>query len=311
MNFEVTLLGINSALPAYGRHPSAQVLQIQEQYYLIDCGEGTQMRMNDFDIRRGKIRQIFISHLHGDHIYGLIGLLTSYALMGRTDSLDIFSPEGLQEIIEVQLRHGGGGFPFPIKFHKLDTEVHQLIFSDKRVEVFSIPLIHRIPTCGFLFKEKQRPRNIIPEQIEKFNIPFSLIPGIKDGKDLALPNGAIVPNAELTLPPLEPRAYAYCSDTRYTETILPYINGVDLLYHESTFLHEAEERAKETMHTTALQAGTIAQKANVGLLILGHFSSRYPDLEVLRKEAATVFDRVVIGVEGQTYKAPFKGRVLE
>ncbi len=311
MNFELTILGTNSALPAYGRHPSAQVLQVQESSYLIDCGEGTQMRMNDFDIRRGKIRQIFISHLHGDHIYGLIGLLTSYALLGRKEPLDIFSPEGLEAMIQLQISYGGGRFPFPVRFHVIDTEVHQLIYEDKQLTVHTIPLNHRVPTCGFLFKERPRPRRMLPEQIEKYDIPFSKIKAIKAGEDLKLEDGRVISNDLLTTPSPEPRSFAYCSDTRYSETIIPFIKKVDLLYHESTFLHDAILRAQETLHSTALEAATIAHKARVGQLILGHYSSRYPDPKVFLKEALTIFDRSVLGIEGKTYSVPFRKRSTE
>ncbi len=311
MTFELTILGTNSALPAYGRHPTAQVLEVQDSSYLIDCGEGTQMRMDDFNVRRGKIGQIFISHLHGDHIYGLIGLLTSYALLGREEPMDIFSPEGLQQMIEVQISYAGGGFPFPVRFHVINPEEHQLIFENQVLAVHSIPLVHRVPTCGFLFREKSRPLNILPEQIERYEISIPQIKAIKAGKDLKLDDGRIIPNDELTVPSPKPRSFAYCSDTRYNERIVPLIEGVDMLYHESTFLHDSLARAEQTLHSTAYEAATIARTANVRQLILGHYSSRYPDPNVFLEEALNVFDRTVLGIEGQSYSVPFRRRKLE
>ena len=302
--FELTILGINAATPAFGRHPSAQVLQVQEKYYLVDCGEGTQMQMLKYEVKRSKINQIFISHLHGDHVYGLIGLLTSYGLNGRKAPLDIFSPAGLEEMIDIQISYSGGGLPYPVQFHVVDTTLHTLIFEDQLVEVYAIPLQHRVPTNGFLFIEKERPRNIIGEKIKAYQIPYQIIPDIKAGADLTLPDGTVIPNEELTIPPPKPRAYAYCSDTRFTETIIPIVEGVDLLYHESTFCSDANEQAEVSMHSTALEAATIAKKAGVGKLILGHFSSRYRDLSSFEKEATTVFPDSVVGEEGGRYAVP-------
>jgi ribonuclease Z len=306
MRFSLTLLGTNSALPAHGRHPTAQVLNIQERQFLIDCGEGTQMRMLDFSVRKARIRQIFISHLHGDHFYGLIGLLTSYGLNGRKEPMEIFSPAGLEEIIEVQFHPSGGGLPYPVKFSAFDPDRPQLLFENSQVEVHSFPLLHSIPTAGFLFREKDRPRNIRPEKIEEYEIHFSKIPSIKQGADLELPNGRFIPNAELTLDPPRSRSYAYCSDTQYTEDIIPYIKGVDLLYHESTFCDDHKDQTLVTMHSTARQAATIARKAGVGALILGHYSSRYKELDCFEQEAKEVFSNSVLGLEGREYEIPLK-----
>jgi len=301
MRFELTILGCNSAIPAYNRHPSAQILNVNESLYLIDCGEGTQVQMNRYNIRRNKINQIFISHLHGDHIFGLIGLLTSFSLNGRTEPLDIFSPAGLEEIIRIQLKHTGGVLSYPMIFHVLDTKSHQLIFEDENLEVFTIPLIHRVPTNGYLFKEKKRPLNLIPDILEQHHIPFSAIPEIKEGKDYITPEGKVFSNEHLTLAPYKPRSYAYCSDTLYTETILPIIKEVDMLYHETTFCEDRAEFTEVTMHSTAKQAATIAKKAKAGLLITGHYSSRYPDLSQLLAEAQSVFKPTVLGIEGEQY----------
>lgn len=302
MRFELTILGCNSAIPAYDRHPSAQVLNIHEKLFLIDCGEGTQIQMNRYDIRRNRINQIFISHLHGDHIFGLMGLLTSYSLSGRTEPLAIFSPSGLQEMIEVQIKHTQSFLSYPVDFIVVDPRESILIFEDDSVEVRSIPLKHRVPTTGYLFQEKPRPLNIIGSQIEKYAIPFSAIEEIKQGKDYITAKGVVIDNQELTLAPIIPRSFAYCSDTIYLESIVPIIKGVDLLYHETTFMHDRLEQAVKTMHTTVLQAAQIAEKAEVGKLITGHYSSRYLNLNELLEEAKTVFEQTVLGLEGEVYE---------
>ena len=301
MTFELTILGCNSAVPSFGRHPSSQVLRVQEQYYLIDCGEGTQMRMLEYKIRKNKIKAIFISHLHGDHIYGLIGLLNSYNLAGRKERLDIYSPPGLEEIIRVHLKYAARPFVYPVSFHIVDTTQSQLIYEDECIDVISIPLIHRIPTTGYFIKEKQKPPGIIAEQLSRYQIPFQKIPEIKAGGDFVREDGTVIPHHELVYPPVAARSYAYCSDTMYTESYLEIIRGADLLYHESTFAHELLSLAIRTMHSTALQAATIARKAEVGKLILGHYSSRYRDTQVLQKEAQKVFVNTVAGEGGGIY----------
>jgi len=305
MRFELTILGCNSAIPAYDRNPTAQVLNIQENLFLIDCGEGTQIQMSKFHIKRGKINQIFISHLHGDHVLGLVGLLNSYALGGRTTPIDLFGPKDLEEFVTTSMRLMQNHSTFPLHFHEVDTEHNQLVFENNLITVHSIPLKHRIPTTGYLFKEKAYPLNIRPEKITEHQIHYSHIKAIKAGADYN-DNGRIIPNAELTLPAMPTRSYAYCSDTMYKEDIIPIIKGVDLLYHETTFLHEELELAIRTQHSTARQAAQIAQQAKVGKLITGHYSSRYEDLEVVRVEASQVFSNTVIGKEGEVYSVAFK-----
>lgn len=302
--FDLTLLGVNAATPAFDRHPSAQVLCIQEHYFLIDCGEGTQMQMLKYGVKRNKINHIFISHLHGDHIFGLVGLLTSYGLNGRLAPLDIFSPAGLQEMIDVQVRYAGGGLPYPVRFHEVNCSESAIVFENDQLTVRSIPLEHRVPTSGYLFKEKWRPRNMRPEKIQAYQIHFSEIPGIKAGADFTLPDGTVIPNAELTFDPPTPRSFAYCSDTRYTETIIPIIKGVDLLYHESTFCTEFQEQAELSMHSTAKEAATIAKKAGVKKLLLGHYSSRYRELDPFVEEAKSIFQESYLGEEGATHVVP-------
>ena len=308
MHFDLTILGCNSAIPAHGRFPTSQVLNVSDQLYMIDCGEGAQWRLQETGIKRGKINQIFISHLHGDHIYGLIGLLNSYSLSKREEPITVFSPNGLEEIIRVQLKYTKAELSFPLFFIDVDTTEHQLIFEDSFVEVYSIPLTHRAPTSGFLFREKPRPLNIIASKIEEFNIPIQKIKEIKSGADFTLPNGTILSNSELTLPPIPSRSYAFCSDTLYDESIVSLIHGVDLLYHESTFLHELKPMAQETMHSTAKEAATIAKKANVGQLVLGHYSSRYKELNPLLDEAIQVFPNTVLGLDGKVIAVPLRKR---
>lgn len=309
MRFELTLLGTGAALPMPGRFTSAQVLNVNDRLYLIDCGEGTQMRLTEYQVRRSKIGQIFISHLHGDHFYGLMGLLTSFALNDRQQALDVFAPAGLQEIFDTMLFYQGSGHTsYPIRFHVVDTTQHQLIFEDNQLEVYSIPLQHRIPTSGYLFKEKQRPRNILPEKIEQYHIPVSEIKNIKNGADFQLPDGTLIPNTKLTAEAPRPRAYAYCSDTMYAPEIIPYIKGVDILYHEATFLQEDEVNAIQNAHSTAAQAATIARKAAVALLVIGHFSARYKDANLLVAEARMIFPNTVGGEDGMSIEVPFRGK---
>ena len=299
MKFELTILGANSAMPAYNRHLSAQVLNVGEELFLIDCGEGTQMRMMDFNIKKHKINRIFISHLHGDHIFGLVGLLMTYGLNGRTAPLHIYSPEGLKPIIDIQI---GDETSYPLHFHSTNPEESVLLFENKAVEVYSIPLLHRVPCHGFLFVQKPRPANMRKEKIQAYKIPFQQIPAIKEGADFTSADGTIIPNAELTIPAPPPCKFAYCSDTMYNEAMLPLIEGVDLLYHEATYMHDLLEQANKTMHSTAQQAASIAKQAQVKQLVLGHFSSRYNDLEPLLEEAKAVFEHSFLAEEGRIIK---------
>lgn len=301
MRFDLTILGCNSAIPAAGRHPSAQVLTVQNQSYLIDCGEGTQMRMMDFKINKNKINQIFISHLHGDHYLGIIGLLNSLNLSGRTESMTIFSPFGLEEIVDAHRKYGDGNIRYPVNFVVVDTTAYNQIFENEDLEVFSIPLQHRIPTTGYLFKEKKHPLNIISEKIEEYQISIEQIKSIKRGEDLLLDNGKIVPNKELVKEKHKRRSYAYCSDTIYDESIVGYLQNVDLLYHEATYGEDCKELAVDHMHTTAKEAAQIAKKANADKLIIGHFSSRYREIDILLTEAQSIFPNSIAAKEGERY----------
>lgn len=262
---------------------------------MIDCGEGTQIRMRQMNVKTNRLGHIFISHLHGDHVFGLIGLISSFGMLNRTADIHIHCPEGLEQIMEPQLRFFCEELPFKVLFHVYDPKKNTLIFEDRSVQVFSIPLKHRVPTAGFLFSEKPRDRHIKREMIDFYNIPTWRIPKIKQGEDFVTDDGEIIPNDRLTTSAGEPKRYAYCSDTAYSEKIIPIISGVDLLFHETTFMEDEIVRAKNTQHSTAKQAATIAQKANVGKLIIGHYSARYASKKGLLAEAQAVFENTVAG----------------
>lgn len=300
-NFDVTVLGSSSATPAYNRNPSAQLLNLNEKYYLIDCGEATQNQLNKFRIKSSRIDYIFISHLHGDHYLGLVGLLSTMHLHGRTKEINIYGPPELKEIIDLQLKVSETVLRYNILFHATHTEYSELIFDSNDLQVETIILNHRIPTTGFVFREKPKKRKINSSKMEEYDVPLEYIPLLKNGIDYSDKYGNTISNAELTTDPLPSKSYAYCSDTLYNENILEQIEGVDLLYHEATFLHELIERAIETFHTTALQAGIIAKKANVKKLMIGHFSARYKELDVLLAEAQSEFPNTTLALEGEKY----------
>lgn len=314
MGFILTILGSSSALPTATTNPTAHLLNVNERFFLIDCGEGTQMQLRRNRVKIQRINHIFISHLHGDHYFGLIGLITTMQLLGRENPLHVFSPPGLKPIIEIQLNSPvqvstGENFTTPeeregsfsLIFHELDARQHKIIFEDDKITVSSIPLKHRIPCCGFLFKEKTKLRNIVKEVLAKHELSFEQIQKLKLGEDLIKEDGTIIKNEELTIAPAPSLSYAFCSDTQYNESIIPVVEGVDLLYHEATFLHELEKQAKKTAHSTALQAATIAKKANVKQLIIGHFSARYKNPDLLLKEAKSVFENTLPAEEGKKY----------
>ncbi len=267
----------------------------------MDCGEATQNQLNKFKIKSAKIDTIFISHLHGDHYLGLVGLLSTLHLNGRTKTMTIVGPPELKDIIDLQLKVSETQLRFPIDFRPTQVDYTEVVFQNNDVIVETIILNHRIPTTGFVFKEVARKRKINTEKLTEYDIPLEYIPLLKNGIDYCDKFGRTIANAELTFAPKAPRSYAYCSDTIYTEHFLDQIEGVDCLYHEATFLHELIERAKETFHTTALQAGTIANKANVKQLMIGHFSARYKELDLLLAEAKTAFNNTVLAVEGERY----------
>ena len=290
MSTYLTILGFNSAIPTINSSPTAQFLEMEERHFLIDCGEGTQVQLRKAKARFSKLNHIFISHLHGDHCFGLPGLIASFRLLGRTTPLHIYGPKGIKKMLEtiftITETHRG----FELVYHELDKKYSEKIYEDKRVEVFTIPLDHRIYCNGYLFKEKPKERPLNMEEIVKYKeIEICDYQNLKNGRDFVCENGDIISNEVLTTEPKPSISYAFCSDTRYKEDIIPIIEGVDVLYHESTFLHELKEMADYTGHTTALEAATIAKKANVKKLILGHFSNRYDDLTVMTDEAREVF----------------------
>ena len=301
MIFEVSILGSSSATPIYQRHPTAQVLNIHERLFLVDCGEGTLIQLNRYKIKFHRINHIFISHLHGDHYLGVLGLLSTMHLQGRTIPINLFCPPQLKEIIEIQLKYSETILRFPINYYLLDSKNREVLFSDDDIEVSTIILNHRIPCTGFLFKEKPRFRKLIKDQLQKYSIPVTAYQDLKNGLDYVDQNGRVIANSIVTSDPRKPRSYAFCSDTCYDENILPTINKVDLLYHEATFLSDKEERAKETYHSTAAQAATIAKKANVSRLIIGHFSARYKNLYPLLDEAKEVFAETTLAMEGDVF----------
>jgi len=298
---QLTILGNSSGGPFHGRHYTAQVLQVENHTFLIDCGEGTQMQIFRYRVKADRCNHIFISHLHGDHVFGLIGLLTNWSHKKRSEPLFIFSPPGLQELIETTIRVCGIKPSYEIIFQVVDASISAKIFENSKVEVWTIPLHHRSPTSGWLFREKPKPRNILPEKIEAYNIPFSAIPAIKAGGDFELPDGSVAPNSALTIDPTPPASYAFCSDTAFSEQVIETVKGVDLLYHEATFINENAEEAEISFHSTAAQAAEVARRAAVKRLILGHISGRYADTEQHLLEARAVFERVEIAEEGKKW----------
>lgn len=301
MAFELTILGSSSATPTSERYPTAQVLNILGRFFLIDCGEGTQIQIRRQKIGFGKIKHIFISHLHGDHYYGLIGLISTFNLLGLKNDLHIYSPSQLKDIIQPQLDFLKADLQFNIIFHPLNFKKPQLIFEDKKVEVVSFPLKHSINCCGFLFREKEKEANIKKECIQQYNIPIAQIVKIKQGDGFITEEGETIPHEVLTTPPPPPLSYAFCSDTAFHPPIVEVIKGVNLLYHEATFTEELRDWAIKTYHSTALDASKIAQMAHAGKLILGHFSSRYKSVDPFLEEAKTVFPNTEDAVDGKTY----------
>lgn len=299
MRFEVTTLGTGAALPARGRYPSAQLLNVRERLFLVDCGEGTQERLRMAGVNMNRIARVFITHMHGDHFLGLMGVISSMHLLGRTTALDVHGPAELREVIELQLRVSKTYLRFPLHVHAVKHESGASVFADDRVEVSELALRHRVDSTGYLFREAPRPRHLIKEKVPL--IPHYARAAVKLGEDLKLPDGRVVPNAELTTPPPARRAYAYCSDTEYVPELVPFLKGVDLLYHEATFAEALAARAKETMHSTARQAATVARDAGVKQLLLGHFSSRYKDPAILRDEALEIFPNTILAQEGHTF----------
>lgn len=301
MEFELRILGSSSATPSANRHHTAQVLTIRNQYHLIDCGEGTQMQLMLYKIKHQRISNIYISHLHGDHYFGLAGLLSTMHLQGRQAPLHLFGPPGLSEIISLQLKYSGTNLCYKLVFHELDTTSYKKIFEDKQLTVHTIPMEHRIPCCGFLFREKQKPRPLIKDKLPAFLTPPQLV-RLKWGEDILDEAGnMLVRNQDVTMEPKRSRSYAYCADSRYKPDLLPYLKEVDLLYHEATFTDDLRERADYTFHSTARQAAALARAAQVRQLLIGHFSVRYKDLTPLLVEAKEVFPQTDLATEGTIF----------
>jgi len=300
-DFEVTVLGNTSSIPVHGRNHTSQVIRFGQELLLLDCGEGTQMQLRKYKIKSSRISHIFISHLHGDHYLGLIGLISSYNLAKRTKPLTIYGPQGLDEIITVNFRWSNTKLNYPLSFVQTDTAGLNLLFEDSKFTVCSFPLKHRLPTTGFLISEKPGFRNLIKEKLQKNPLSLEAIHSIRNGKDFEEKNGKLIKVSDYAYPLHRLRKYAFCSDTIFDPSITSFLKNVDLLYHESTFTNDDQERATETFHSTSAQAAEIASISDVKTLLLGHFSSRYLELDQMLKEATAVFPNSIISKEGQTY----------
>ncbi|NUY79701.1 ribonuclease Z [Flavobacterium sp. MAH-1] len=298
---KLTILGCYAATPRTFTNPTSQVLEIKNRLFLIDCGEGTQVELRRNKIKFSKIEHIFISHLHGDHLYGLIGLVSSFTLLNRTADLHIYGPKGIKEIILLQLRLANSFTGYNLYFHELTSAESELVYEDDKVTVHTIPLKHRVYTNGYLFREKMGIRRLNAQAAENYGVDKVYYRNIVLGKDIPLDDGRIIPNSELTFEPVPPKSYAFCSDTIYNEEIIPIVKNVDVLYHESTFLESEAELAHKTMHATAIQAATIAKLADVKTLLLGHYSTRYDSIEKFREEANTVFESVWLADDGLSF----------
>lgn len=298
----LTILGCYAATPRTFTNPTSQVLEIKNRLFLIDCGEGTQVQLRKNKVKFSKINHIFISHLHGDHFFGLVGLVSTFTLLNRTADLHIYGPKGIKEIITLQLKLSNSWTGYNLYFHELISTESEIIFEDEKVIVKTIPLKHRVYTNGFLFQEKIGDRKLDRNAVLNHNIETCYYQKIKSGKDIEMEDGTIIPNEKLTLDPMPPKSYAFCSDTIYDESIIPIIENTDILYHESTFLETEAHLSEKTMHTTAKQAATIALKANVKQLIMGHYSTRYASIELFKQEAETIFPSILLADDGKTFE---------
>ncbi len=299
---KLTILGCHSATPRVNAFPTSQYLEINNRHFLIDCGEGTQRQMRKYKVGFSKINHIFITHLHGDHFYGLVGLLSTYGILSREKDMHIFGPKGIKNATLQMLKISESHAKYNMIFHELSSKESELIYEDDKVCVKTIPLTHRIYTNGYLFIEKEKPRKLNMLNISGYpEIDKADYLNIKAGKDVILPSGEVVKNKEITIAPPKPLSFAFCSDTAYKPDIVPIIKEVDLLYHEATFLNDREDLAKKTKHSTSIEAARIAKNANVGQLIVGHYSGRYTDISEFKKEAATVFKNVSLANPGAVF----------
>lgn len=295
--FELHILGCGSALPTTRHFATSQVVNLRDKLFMIDCGEGAQMQLRKSRLKFSRLNHIFISHLHGDHCFGLIGLISTFGLLGRTAELHIHSPKGLEELLTPMLNFFCHTLAYKVIFHEFDTRQTSVVYEDRSMTVTTIPLQHRIPCCGFLFAEKARPNHIIRDMVDFYKVPVYELNRIKNGSDYVTPEGEVIANTRLTRPSDPPRKYAYCSDTIFRPEIVKQLSGVDLLFHEATFAESELARAKETYHTTAAQAARIALEAGVRQLVIGHFSARYEDESILLKEASAVFPNTILAKE--------------
>lgn len=298
----VNILGCYAATPRSLTNPTSQVLEMKNRMFLIDCGEGTQVQLRKNKLRFSKINHIFISHLHGDHFFGLVGLIATFSLLNRKTDLHVYGPKGVKEVILLQLKVSNSWTGYSLYFHELESNEPQVIFEDDKVTVTTIPLKHRIYANGFYFKEKPDYRKLNIDRVKEHNIDVCYYQKIKNGSDITLDNGQVIPNSDLTFDPPAPKSYAFCSDTIYNEAVLDVIQDVDVLYHESTFLQSEQHLCEKTMHSTAKEAAAIAKKANAGQLILGHFSTRYGSIESFKEEALEIFDNVHLADDGRVFE---------
>ncbi len=294
MEFKVVILGSGAAVPTSSRNPSAHYVVCRDRHILIDCAEGTQMRLRENELKFQKIDYILISHLHGDHYFGLVGLLSTMHLLGRTRPINIYGPEGLKGIVDAQLTYGGAKLGFDVIVNTIDVQNPGLIAEDRQIEISHFPLSHKIPTSGFVIREKELERRLRSDLVKRDGVKIEYYHRLKKGEDVLTDTGRLLSHEDYTEPNDSPRSYAYCSDTKYHEAIVPYIQGVDLLYHEATFVDAHLDRAKNTKHSTARQAALIAQKAEVGKLIVGHISARYKSGEEHLTEAKSVFENSIV-----------------
>jgi len=304
LSFSVTILGSSSAKPTVGRHPSGQALNLHEQFFLIDAGEGVQQQLFRYGINPLKLRAVFLSHLHGDHCYGLFPLLSTLNLYGRKTPLTIFAPAPFGEILEYHCRYFDTDLGYEVQWQEVDTTAHRLLYENRTLEVWSIPLRHRVPTAGFLFREKEPPLNVEKFKIEKYGLSIAQITAAKRGEDVLLESGEVVCNEELTYRPYRARAYAYLSDTNFSAKAAHLCHGVDLMYHEATYAAAEQRSARERGHSTTLDAAKAALQAEAGGLLIGHFSSRYKDLQLLVEECRSLFENTQIAEEGETFTIP-------
>jgi ribonuclease Z len=299
---KLTILGCYSATPRALTNTTSQVLEISNHMFLIDCGEGTQIHLRKHKIKFNRIKHVFISHLHGDHFFGLVGLISTFRLLTREADLHVYGPEGIKEIITLQMKLADSWTNYNLIFHELKSKNSELIFEDEGVEIYTIPLDHRIYTNGFLFKEKPGDRRLDIDAVEDAHIDVAYYRKLKQGFDVVNENGELIDNKTVTLPGSKPKSYAFCSDTMYKEDIVPIINKVDVLYHESTFLDKHANLAIKTKHSTAKEAAKIAKKAKAGILLLGHYSTRYDSLNVFKEEAEAVFKTVELSEDGKVFE---------